>query len=45
MYIFMLTEILLLRMYSKGEVGMHKGLIRVLVTALFIIIIKSWKQF
>ena len=37
-------EITLLRIYYKEKVNMTKGLTMVLVTALFIIIMKSWKQ-
>lgn len=38
------SEISLSRIYYKGKISMRKGLTRVLVTALFIIIMKSWKQ-
>lgn len=38
------SEISLLRIYYKGKIGIHKGLTRALVMALFIMIARSWKQ-
>lgn len=45
LYIHIDCEVSLLRIYYKEKIRMHKGLTRVLVTVLFIIIMKSWKQY